>query len=237
MPAHMRVLALALPLLLFGLPGCAEPETGDGGEGNGAAGRDSCQAITRAGLTLSNATAPVVALATSKGCIVAELRQDKAPITVANFLTYTDEGFFTDLLFHRVIEDFMIQTGGMAKDGQFKDATHPMIKNEAKASGLKNEAYTLSMARMGRNPDGTGDGADTATNQFFVNHKANPFLDPSGSSAGYAVFGTVVQGRDVVDAIAAVPVEAYRVGLKCQQDSQPSCPVTDVDLFSIKRVA
>lgn len=224
----MRILALALPLLLLGLAGCTEPDEG-GGEGPEATGRDSCDGVTRAGLTLSNDTAPVVAFATSKGCIVAELRGDKAPITVDNFLTYTDEGFFTDLLFHRVIEDFMVQTGGMTKAGQFKTATHGPIKNEAASSGLKNEAYTLAMART--------NAPDSATNQFFINHKANTFLDPSGSSAGYAVFGTVVQGRDVVDAIAAVPVEAYRTGLKCQQDSQPSCPVTDVDLFSVRQVA
>ncbi|MEK6976521.1 MAG: peptidylprolyl isomerase, partial [Candidatus Thermoplasmatota archaeon] len=112
----MRILALALPLLFLGLAGCTEPDAGDG-DGTAATGRDSCDGVTRTGLTLSNATAPVVALATSKGCIVAELHQGKAPITVANFLNYTDEGFFSDLLVHRVIEDFMIQTGGMKKDG------------------------------------------------------------------------------------------------------------------------
>lgn len=234
----MRLRALTLSpvliLLAAALAGCADGGNDGNGEGAGgtppaASGRGSCDAVTRSGLTLSNASAPVVALATSKGCIVAELHQDKAPITVRNFLNYTEEGFFSDLLFHRVIKDFMVQTGGMGKDGQFKTATHPAIKNEARTSGLKNEAYTLAMART--------QAADSATNQFFVNHKANTFLDPSGSGAGYAVFGTVVQGRDVVDAIAGVPVEAYAPGKKCQQDSQPSCPVTDVDLFSVVRVS
>jgi peptidyl-prolyl cis-trans isomerase A (cyclophilin A) len=222
----MRILPFAIAALFLGLAGCGDT----GSDGAGAeAGRDSCANVKRADLDLDNATAPVVALATSKGCIVAELHQDKAPITVANFLTYTDEGFYGDLLFHRIIKDFMVQTGGMTKEGDFKTATHPAIKNEARTSGLKNEAYTLSMAR--------GQGADSATNQFFINHKANTFLDASASSAGYAVFGKVVQGKDVVDAIAGVPVEAYQAGLKCQQDSQPSCPVEDVDLFSITRVA
>ena len=169
----MRILAIVLLLSLAGLAGCTDP--GDGG--SNATGRDSCQDVTRAGLTLKDAGAPVVALATSHGCIVAELEHELAPITVNNFLNYTDEGFFTDLLFHRVIEDFMVQTGGMGKDGQFKQATHPPIKNEARTSGLKNEAYTLAMARTSA--------PDSATNQFFINHKANTFLDASASSAGY----------------------------------------------------
>lgn len=238
MARQMRLPTLLSIVLLLaaGLAGCSEGGGGGGG-GGGAEGRSSCDGVTRAGLTLANSSAPVVALATSKGCIVAELHQDKAPITVRNFLNYTDEAFFTDLLFHRVIEEFMVQTGGMGKDGQFKQATHPMIKNEARTSGLKNEAYTLAMART--------QAADSATNQFFVNHAANCFLDPRATSScpspqvsveGYAVFGTVVQGRDVVDAIAGVPVQAYRAGLKCQQDSQPSCPIEDVDLFSVERV-
>ena len=220
----MRTAALALLLSLAALAGCAEPD-----ETGGVAGAASCDGVARADLTLANASAPVVALATSKGCVVAELNLEKAPITVRNFLNYTDEGFYAGLLFHRVIDDFMVQTGGMGKDGQFKTATHPMIKNEARTSGLKNEAYTLAMARTSA--------PDSATNQFFINHKANAFLDATASSAGYAVFGKVVQGQDVVDAIAGVPVEAYRPGLKCQQDSQPSCPIEDVDLFSVKRVA
>ncbi len=219
----MRALALVLLLSLAALAGCTEPE------GAAATGRDSCKAVTRASLTLDDPGAPVVALATSHGCIVAELAAEQAPITVSNFLNYTDEGFYSDLLFHRVIDGFMVQTGGMGKDGQFKTATHPMIKNEARTSGLKNEAYTLSMARTSA--------PDSATNQFFINHKANAFLDASASSAGYSVFGHVVQGKQVVDAIAKVPVEPYRQGLKCQQDSQPSCPVQDVDLFSVTRVA
>ena len=220
----MRAAALALLLSFAALAGCTEPEEPAGG----AVGAASCDAVTRAELTLDNASAPVVALATSKGCIVAELDLAKAPITVRNFLNYTDEGFYSGLLFHRVIKDFMVQTGGMGKDGQFKTATHPMIKNEARTSGLKNEAYTFAMARTSA--------PDSATNQFFINHKANAFLDATQSSAGYAVFGKVVQGKEVVDAIAGVPVEAYRQGLKCQQDSQPSCPVEDVDLFSVTRV-
>lgn len=221
----MRFFAVALAGLFLGLAGCTD-------SGGANVGRDSCDDVVRADLTLANATAPVVALATSKGCVVVELHQDKAPITVANFLAYTDEGFYSDLLVHRIIEGFMVQTGGMQKDGTMKAPTHPAIKNEARTSGLKNVAYTLSMARGGT--------ADSATNQFFINHAANSFLDPAGTNAGYAVFGTVVQGRDVVDAIAGVPVEMYEpgTGQKCQGgDDRPSCPVSDVDLFSIQRVA
>ena len=228
-PAMRTFVLLATTLLLAGaMAGCTAPDDG-GGDGTALPGRESCDGVQRSSLTLSDASAPVVALATSQGCIVAELDSAHAPITVANFLNYTDESFFSDLLYHRVIDGFMIQTGGMGKDGQFKSSTHPPIKNEASSSGLKNEAYTLAMART--------NAPDSATNQFFINHKANSFLDPSGNSAGYAVFGKVVQGKDVVDAIAKVPVQAYRQGLKCQADSQPSCPIEDVDLFSVKRVA
>ncbi len=216
----MRVLAtLLLAGLLTGLlAGCTAPSSST------AAG--ACDGVQRSSLTLASATHSVALLATSKGCIVAELFDDKTPLTVANFRTYANETAFDGVLFHRIIKDFMVQTGSMAQDGQFRAATHPPVKNEAASSGLKNAAYTLSMART--------QSADSATNQFFINHADNTFLDPSGSSAGYAVFGTVVKGRDVVDAIAATPVEAYAPGKHCQPDSQPSCPTTDIVLQTVR---
>lgn len=212
----MRTLAALALLALFA--GCAAPT------GTSADAAAACDGVARPAEVVANHT--VALLATSKGCIVAELFDDQAPITVANFRAYASESFFDGVLFHRIIKEFMVQTGGMAADGQFKTATHPMIKNEARSSGLKNEAYTLSMART--------QAADSATNQFFINHAANTFLDPSANSPGYAVFGKVVQGKSVVDAIATVPVEAYAAGKHCQPDSQPSCPVTDVVLHSVR---
>jgi peptidyl-prolyl cis-trans isomerase A (cyclophilin A) len=231
----MKAFLLAALLLGVGLAGCGAPVTTTSGTTDGlAAAKATCNGQTRAGLQTSAASHPIALLATSKGCIVLELESDKAPITVHNFEAYANESFFDGVLFHRVIKDFMIQTGGMDPAGQFKTATHPSIKNEARTSGLKNLAYTVAMARMGRNADGTGDGADTATNQFFINHATNSFLDASGSSAGYAVFGHVIKGKEVVDAIATVPVQEYASGRHCQADSQPSCPIVDVLLGSVR---
>ncbi|GFK94873.1 Peptidyl-prolyl cis-trans isomerase cyp18 [Fundidesulfovibrio magnetotacticus] len=146
-----------------------------------------------------------VALTTSKGAIVLELYPDKAPQTVANFLSYVKEGFYDGLVFHRVINGFMIQGGGMDKNLQPKQG-RPPIKNEAD-NGLKNEAYTIAMARTPV--------PDSATSQFFINVKDNRQLDHSGKTPngwGYAVFGKVVEGREVVDAIKAVPT-GMRAGL------------------------
>ncbi len=217
-------LALALMLLVALLAGCTAPAVDSG-----------CAGVQRSSLDVP-ANHTIALLSTSKGCIVAELFDDNAPLTVANFRAYAAEQFWDGVLFHRIISGFMVQTGGMGTDGEFKDATHPMIQNEARTSGLKNTAYTLSMARMGRYPDGTGDGANTATNQFFINHADNRNLDATTTSAGYAVFGKVVQGRDVVDAIAATPVETYEQSTSkhCQLDNSPSCPVTDVVLQAVR---
>ena len=220
----MRYAALA-PLVFMAtlFAGCGD----DPAAPQGAA---VCDDVERAGLDILNEAHTVVALATSEGCIVAELQDDKAPITVANFLNYTNEGFYSGMLFQRVIKDFMVQTGGMTKDGEFKQPTHGPIVNEARTSGLRNLAYTLSMAR--------GNAANSATNQFFVNHADNAFLDPSGSSAGYSQFGTVISGRGVVDAIANKPVQMYKAGTKCQAgDQQPSCPLEEIDLFSVRVVS
>lgn len=167
---------------------------------------------------------PVVKIVTSKGEIQVELYPDKAPITVKNFLSYTKEGFYDDTIFHRVIKDFMIQGGGMTKDMQHKKTKSP-IKNEA-ANGLKNKRGTIAMARTNV--------PDSATSQFFINHKDNPFLDfrdPSPRGIGYAVFGKVIKGMDVVDAIAAVatrkpgdvPVETVTIKSVTLVEAAPCC--------------
>jgi len=142
---------------------------------------------------------PLVKMTTSKGVIVLELDPAKAPVTVANFLKYVKAGYYDGLVFHRVIDGFMIQGGGLDKDLTPKPGAFPAIKNEAD-NGLKNKAYTVAMAR-------TND-PESATSQFFINVKDNASLDyvaktPSGW--GYAVFGKVVEGKEVVDAIKAVP--------------------------------
>jgi cyclophilin family peptidyl-prolyl cis-trans isomerase len=146
---------------------------------------------------------PVVKMLTTKGLIVIELDAEKAPITVKNFLEYTKDGFYNGTIFHRIIKGFMIQGGGFTADMQQKK-TKPPIKNEA-ANGLKNKRGTIAMARTGI--------PDSATSQFFINHKDNAMLDyrgPSPQTIGYAVFGKVIQGMEVVDAIAEVSTK--RVG-------------------------
>ncbi len=137
---------------------------------------------------------PVVVLDTSMGPITLELYPDKAPITVANFLKYVDEGFYDGLIFHRVIPGFMVQGGGMTEQMEEKSkGRHDPIKNES-SNGLSNERGTVAMARTA-NPN-------SATCQFFINHADNPRLDNYGG--GYTVFGKVIDGMDVVDKIANV---------------------------------
>ena len=137
---------------------------------------------------------PTVVIKTSKGEIEAALFRDKAPITVDNFMKYVEAGFYTGTIFHRVISDFMIQGGGFNRYFTQKP-TRPPIKNEA-ANGLKNERGTLAMARTSV--------VDSATAQFFINLKDNTGLNHSSRDYGYAVFGKVTKGMDVVDAIARV---------------------------------
>ena len=137
-----------------------------------------------------------VQMKTNKGDILLELDQGKAPLSVANFLAYAKEGFYDGTIFHRVIPNFMIQGGGFGTD-MVQKPTKPPIKNEW-ANGLKNKTGTIAMARTG-NPD-------SATSQFFINVKDNDFLSTAqGGGAGYAVFGKVVLGMDVVNAIRVVP--------------------------------
>ena len=141
---------------------------------------------------------PQVQLKTSMGDIVVELDQEKAPISTKNFLQYVKSGFYKGTIFHRVIDGFMIQGGGM--DAKFHGRTPgKAIKNES-TNGLSNAAYTISMAREA-NPD-------SATSQFFINVVDNPGLDyPNMGGSGYAVFGKVVRGQEVVDKIKGVVVD------------------------------
>lgn len=141
-------------------------------------------------------TAPQVMLKTSLGNIVLELNAVKAPGTVANFLQYVKDGQYNNTIFHRVINGFMIQGGGFDQNLQEKPTRTP-IQNEAK-NGLKNETYTIAMARTGA--------PHSATAQFFINVANNAMLDyPSRDGWGYAVFGKVIQGNDVVDKIKQLP--------------------------------
>lgn len=149
---------------------------------------------------MANAT---VVLETSQGEIHIELFTDKAPLTVANFLKYVDDGFYAGTIFHRVIPDFMIQGGGFTPDMTQKPAREP-IKNEAD-NGLSNEPYTLAMARTSV--------VDSATAQFFINVADNVFLDHGSRDFGYAVFGKVVKGADVVDRIAGAST-GTRAGMR-----------------------
>jgi cyclophilin family peptidyl-prolyl cis-trans isomerase len=139
-------------------------------------------------------SAPIVNMQTNLGTIVIELDAEKAPKTVDNFLRYVNEGFYNGTIFHRVIKNFMIQGGGFTSDFQ-RQETHTPVENEAN-NGLKNVRGTIAMAR-------TSD-PHSATAQFFINVKNNTFLNytaPSGSGWGYAVFGKVIDGMDVVDKI------------------------------------
>ncbi len=147
-------------------------------------------------------TGPVVALdvtqgRTAMGTITIALNQEKAPITVQNFLSYVRAGHYEGTIFHRVMANFMIQGGGFTPELGEEKPTRPPIRNEAR-NGLRNSRGTVAMAR-------TND-PDSATSQFFVNLKDNHMLDFGIAGAGYAVFGTVVEGMDVVDRIAAVPI-------------------------------
>jgi peptidyl-prolyl cis-trans isomerase B (cyclophilin B) len=157
--------------------------------------------LPAAGFSLDNQSKGVgmktVRIETSKGDIILELDGDKAPETVSNFMEYAEAGFYDGTLFHRVIPGFMIQGGGFTADMQQKPTGDP-ISNEA-ANGLKNTTGTIAMAR-------TND-PHSATSQFFINVKDNSFLDhraPSGQGWGYAVFGSVTDGMDVVHAIEQV---------------------------------
>ena len=161
---------------------------------------------------------PIVLMDTSMGTIKVELFEDKATNTVKNFLKYVENKHFDGLVFHRVIENFMLQGGGFDKDLKERKTDAP-IKNES-ANGLKNERGTLAMARTAV--------PDSATSQFFINVKNNDFLDRANSrdKVGYCVFGRVIEGMEVVDKIRKV-----ETGAKGQFGED--CPKEDVVIKSI----
>lgn len=154
--------------------------------------------------------APKVEIVTSEGNIVVNLNEKAAPTTVANFVKYAKEGFYNGTIFHRVINNFMIQGGGFDRNLHQK-STHAPIKLEDK-NGLKNTVGTIAMART-NNPD-------SATSQFFINLKDNDFLNGTSTKDGYAVFGEVVTGMDVVRKIGRAPT-----GSKGFMDDVPVRPV------------
>jgi len=165
----------------------------------------------------ARAANPVVVMETSQGTIKIELFEDKAPVTVKNFLEYVKDKHYDGLIFHRVIEDFMIQGGGFAPGMKQKD-TKPAIKNES-SNGLSNERGTIAMARTPV--------ADSATSQFFINVKDNTGLDRANAAdkVGYCVFGKVTEGMDVVDKIRKV-----RTGVK---QGHRDVPEEDVVIKSV----
>ena len=165
---------------------------------------------------------PLVEVKTSQGTLVVEVFADKSPKSAANFLQYVKDGFYNGTVFHRVIDGFMIQGGGFTADMKQKETRAP-IENEAK-NGLKNSTGTLAMAR-------TGD-PHSASAQFFINLKDNGFLDYPGQDGwGYAVFGKVTQGLDVVQKIAKV-----NTGNHGMHQNVPTSPVVieSVKLLSAK---
>ncbi len=160
---------------------------------------------------------PLVELKTNQGMVTIELYADKAPKTVENFLQYARDGFYNGTIFHRVIDNFMIQGGGF-ETGMKERPTRAPIQNEAK-NGLKNQTGTLAMAR-------TAD-PHSASAQFFVNLKDNTFLDyPGRDGWGYAVFGKVTQGMDIVNKIAKVPTGNFGF--------HQNVPTTPVVIESVK---
>jgi cyclophilin family peptidyl-prolyl cis-trans isomerase len=167
--------------------------------------------VSKCSAALAAKTPVKVKLTTSAGSIVLALDREKAPLSTENFVKYVDSGHYNGTVFHRVIDSFMIQGGGFTRDYQEKP-TQPPIKNES-TNGLKNDAYTIAMARTNVR--------DSATSQFFINSKANDNLNYTGEMRpGYAVFGKVVEGTEVVDKIRKVAVKASQVS-----EAQPLEPV------------
>lgn len=163
----------------------------------------------------------IVVIETTKGKMKVELYPDKAPITVQNFLSYVDSGFYNGTIFHRVIPRFMIQGGGFEK-GLAEKLTLPPIKNEA-GKGIMNDRGTIAMARTSV--------VDSATSQFFINVANNDFLnhkDETSQGYGYCAFGKVIEGMEVADAICR--------GKTCSSGYFDDVPVEDIVIVSIKKI-
>ena len=190
-------ISIAATLVIYFAIGCKAEDRS--GTQEPVSAESAAQVQKKAGAAKAVKTGhPRVRMKTSAGDIVLELDAEKAPLSVENFLTYAKDGVYNGTIFHRVIPDFMIQGGGFEPGMKKKSARSP-IRNEAH-NGLKNKKGTIAMARTSS--------VDSATNQFFINCKDNAFLDHRGKdsrSYGYAVFGRVVEGMDVVEAIEKVP--------------------------------
>ena len=175
----------------------------------------SCSEAPNQQTVLMEKNMPIATISTSAGEVIIELDKENAPISVDNFISLANSGYYTDTIFHRIIEGFMVQGGGLDADMQNKSSESVAIKNEAN-NGLKNDRGTIAMART-MDPH-------SATSQFFINHADNDFLNFSSETTqgwGYAVFGKVIEGMEVVDSIALSPtmvVNGY-------QDA-PASPVT-----------
>lgn len=161
----------------------------------------------------------MITLSTNHGDITIELFEETAPISCENFKQYVTDGFFDETIFHRVIPNFMIQGGGMTADMREKQTRDP-IKNEAD-NGEQNLRGTLAMARTGE--------VDSATSQFFINLRDNDFLNHGSRDFGYAVFGKVASGMDVVDAIAAVATGSHGIHQDVPQDTVTIVEATVAD--------
>ncbi len=169
----------------------------------------------------TSAANPTVLIETTMGNITIELDMQNAPVSGENFLAYVDDGYFVDTTFHRVIPNFMIQGGGITADMDDKPSERAPIDNEAN-NGLQNDRGTLAMAR-------TSD-PHSATSQFFINHADNGFLNHTSESVqgwGYAVFGKVTEGMDVIDAIAQVPTG--------NQGGHQNVPIDTITITGVSR--
>ena len=183
--------------------------------------------LASTGLGETAGAAEVAVIETSLGEIRVELDSEKAPVTVANFLKYVRAGFYDGTIFHRVIDNFMIQGGGFTREMDQKTPLYPAIALEAR-NGLKNQRGTLAMARS-RAPD-------SATCQFFINLVDNPFLDYNATTnpAGYAVFGRVLAGWETLDRIRQVKVIANPADLQGDGTPALSLPATAVVIRAIR---
>ncbi|MDA3836465.1 MAG: peptidylprolyl isomerase [Nanoarchaeota archaeon] len=160
-----------------------------------------------------------VLIKTSMGDIVVKLNEEAAPLTVANFKAYVEESYYDGLVFHRVIPGFMVQGGGFEQTGVQKPTKDPIILESN--NGLTNDKYTIAMAR--------GPAKNSATSQFFINSNDNAFLNYAPGNGGYAVFGKVISGQEVIDAIEKVPTTT-KYGI------MENWPVNDVTIESIKLI-
>ena len=212
-----NTLMMIVMLTLFVSEGCTQNKKTDQNENESNSATEKVDKMSK---TPQKENGYVVVLETSLGSIEIELNKEKAPITVENFLNYVTTGAYDETVFHRVKDGFMIQGGGFTIDGK-KKSTNPPIKLESN-NGLLNEVGTIAMARTNI--------PDSATNQFFINLKDNSFLNYSStntdslylahSSPGYAVFGKVVKGMDIVNNIKRVKTAV--------KNGMPDWPVDDV---------